>query len=124
MSSLKLKVPPLAQVVIGTALMCLIKLLSPEFQLQVRFAGAIAITLFLLGGAIALLGVAAFGSHKTTVNPLTPAKSVTLVQTGIYRYSRNPMYLGMFFMLAGVAMYLENALATLVVLPYGALRRA
>ena len=50
----------------------------------------------------------AFRRHKTTVNPFTPAKSSSLVATGIYRYSRNPMYLGLFLALLGWGAYLGN----------------
>ncbi|NRA23032.1 MAG: hypothetical protein HRU08_00855, partial [Oleispira sp.] len=47
------------------------------------------------GLSIALAGVKEFSLHQTTVNPLEPNKSSTLVTSGIYQLTRNPMYLGM-----------------------------
>lgn len=54
----------------------------------------IAGLLFVVGVAVCVLGVAAFRQAKTTVNPLQPEQAATLVTRGIYRISRNPMYLG------------------------------
>jgi protein-S-isoprenylcysteine O-methyltransferase Ste14 len=58
--------------------------------------------------------VLAFRRAQTTVNPLTPQATSSLVTTGIYRYSRNPMYVGLLFVLAGWGCYLANGLALLV----------
>lgn len=62
------------------------------------------------GAAVALAGVAAFRRAKTTVNPLTPGASA-LVTTGIYGWTRNPMYLGMLLVLLGVGVGLGNFLS-------------
>jgi protein-S-isoprenylcysteine O-methyltransferase Ste14 len=48
------------------------------------------------------------------VNPLTPQATSTLVTSGVYRFSRNPMYVGLLFVLAGWGSYLANSLALLV----------
>lgn len=66
---------------------------------------------FLIAGAglaIDLVSMAAFFKRKTTVNPLTPSKTNTLVIEGLYRFSRNPMYLGMLLILIGWALWLGN----------------
>lgn len=68
----------------------------------------------LLGITLDLLGVVSFYRAKTTVNPLKPASTSTIVQTGIYRFSRNPMYLGMLLVLLGFALYLMHPVAFLV----------
>ena len=64
-------------------------------------------------GAAALLG---FRRAKTTVNPLKPEASTALVTGGIYRWTRNPMYLAMLLILIGWA-YIVSNLAALVMLP-------
>jgi protein-S-isoprenylcysteine O-methyltransferase Ste14 len=73
----------------------------------------IAIGLALLATVIALAGVVAFRANKTTVNPLNPGAASTVVSGGVYRFSRNPMYLGFLLALAAWAVYLSNALAAL-----------
>ena len=50
-----------------------------------------------------------FRRVKTTVNPYTPKKTSKLVTGGVYKYSRNPMYLGMALVLAAWAAILETA---------------
>jgi len=58
--------------------------------------------LMLISGALVLVsGIFAFGLARTTVDPLNPEKASTLVVTGIYRWSRNPMYLGILVILCG-----------------------
>jgi protein-S-isoprenylcysteine O-methyltransferase Ste14 len=65
-----------------------------------------------LGIAIALAGVAEFRRAQTTVDPTDPAKSTTVVTGGVYRHTRNPMYLGFLLVLAGWALYLSNLVAS------------
>ena len=60
-----------------------------------------------------LAGVVAFRANKTTVNPLDPGAASTVVSNGIYRYSRNPMYLGFLLALAAWAVYLSSVVAAL-----------
>ena len=55
---------------------------------------------FLLLGIITLItAVLSFRIQSTTVNPLQPEKASSLVVSGIFKYSRNPMYLGMLLIL-------------------------
>jgi protein-S-isoprenylcysteine O-methyltransferase Ste14 len=100
MQSLELKVPPLAVILIALALVyVLAKLPLPQYH----FAWTDAVSgLFLLTGAIsAFLGLWQFRQARTTSNPLNPSKASNLVTSGIYRFTRNPMYLGMLFVLIG-----------------------
>lgn len=59
----------------------------------------------LLGLAIAIVAVAQFRQMSTTINPLHPERASELVANGLFRYSRNPMYLGMLLVLIGLAFY-------------------
>tara|TARA_B110000438_G_C15639786_1_gene574778 strand:- start:87 stop:557 length:471 start_codon:yes stop_codon:yes gene_type:complete len=64
--------------------------------------------LFVIAGILlALAGVKEFKQQQTTVNPLDPSKSSSLVTSGIYQFSRNPMYLGMLLGLLGWADLLD-----------------
>jgi len=58
----------------------------------------------LMGMAMAIAGARAFGRAGTSVRPFRDAKA--LVTDGIFRVSRNPMYLGMISALLGVAILL------------------
>lgn len=111
---LELKVPPLLVWLIVAAAMFVAAHLSPQFSRTFSGKAALALALVAAGGALAIAGVVAFRRKRTTVNPLTPQASSSVVSGGIYRISRNPMYLGFFLALAGWAVYLANATAVLL----------
>jgi len=115
MHTLELRIPPLALVLIAACAMALIAYCVPvglAIPAPALFACAFAFT----GAVIAIAGVVAFRRHKTTVNPFTPECSSSLVASGIYRYTRNPMYLGFLLLLVGWAALLSNLVA-LALLP-------
>lgn len=68
----------------------------------------VASVLAAFGVAVAIGGVLSFRRAKTTVNPLKPETSAALVSTGMYSFSRNPMYLGMALVLFAWAAYLSS----------------
>jgi protein-S-isoprenylcysteine O-methyltransferase Ste14 len=68
----------------------------------------VAIVLASVGAAIAILGVVEFRSAGTTVDPRVPDQSMTLVIGGVYRFSRNPMYLGFLLVLSSWDVYLGS----------------
>ncbi|RBP48612.1 methyltransferase family protein [Arenicella xantha] len=76
----------------------------------------IALACAIIGVTIAVLGVVSFRRAHTTVNPLRPASASQLVQFGIFRFSRNPMYLGMVFVAMGCAIWLGSVFSWLGVL--------
>ncbi|MEP9315529.1 isoprenylcysteine carboxylmethyltransferase family protein [Pseudomonas sp. LABIM340] len=73
----------------------------------------LALLVALAGVAVCLAGVASFRRARTTVNPLKPESASSLVVAGIYRYTRNPMYLGFAIVLLGWCVFLGSALAVL-----------
>lgn len=85
--------------------------LSAHFWWQ----GWAALALLVLGGGIMLTAARQFRQAKTTVDPLHPEAASSLVQGGVFRFSRNPMYLGMALILGAWAVFLGNALALLLV---------
>lgn len=60
-----------------------------------------------------LAGVISFRRARTTVNPLKPETATALVTSGVYRYTRNPMYLGMLAILVAWAAFLASPAALL-----------
>lgn len=107
MRSLELRIPPVALVIIFATAMATLAYAVPA-GVPIPGKLPIAIILVLAGGLVGLAGVVAFRRHKTTVNPFTPDKSSSLVATGIYLHSRNPMYLGLLLALLGWCAYLAN----------------
>src|SRR5438105_1886074 len=74
-----------------------------------------------LGGLLAAVGIAVdaaalirFRKAGTTVNPLDPSKVSHLVMDGVFRVSRNPMYLGLVLLLIGWGVCLGSASQRLV----------
>lgn len=66
----------------------------------------LALVVALAGGAIAAAGARSFRRAGTTISPHRPGNASVLVTRGIYRATRNPMYLGLALVLAGVAVWL------------------
>ena len=113
--NLELRVPPVALVLISAALMWLGAWSAPRLGSPFPGRRLIAGGLALLGALISILGVVAFKRARTTVNPMKPESSSSLVAAGIYRVTRNPMYLGFLLILLGWAAYLSNALSVLAI---------
>jgi protein-S-isoprenylcysteine O-methyltransferase Ste14 len=70
----------------------------------------LAAALLLTGGSLDFSGLVAFVLRHTTINPLRPRRSSALVTTGIYRVTRNPMYLGLVCLLSAWAVWLSALL--------------
>ena len=111
MHALELKVPPVPLAAAFAAAMYGVTLVAPAVTFVVPGRAGMAIGLAILATVIALAGVVSFRANRTTVNPLTPGAASVVVSGGVYRYSRNPMYLGFLLALVAWAIYLSNALA-------------
>jgi protein-S-isoprenylcysteine O-methyltransferase Ste14 len=108
---LELKIPPpLVALLIGVAMWAIARAswhvqIAPNVQLTTSIALAV------LGVVVAVLSSMAFKRVGTTVNPLKPDAASVLVTSGVYRHTRNPMYVGLATVLLGWAMYLGAPLA-------------
>lgn len=67
-----------------------------------------ALLIGLAGTLVAISGVISFRKAQTTVNPLQPEKASRLVVNGVFRFSRNPMYLGMALVCIAWVIYLAS----------------
>jgi protein-S-isoprenylcysteine O-methyltransferase Ste14 len=117
-SGLELKVPPVAVALIAAALMWAVDAsgAAPGFSFPGRSVAAALLAV--LGLAVAISGLAAFGRARTTVNPLKPDEASTLVVSGVYRVTRNPMYLGFLLLLLAWAVFLGNIAGILVLVMF------
>jgi len=66
-----------------------------------------------IGVAFSATGILSFRRVRTTVNPTRPDEASVLVSTGIYRVTRNPMYVGLLLVLVAWAVFLASAWALL-----------
>jgi protein-S-isoprenylcysteine O-methyltransferase Ste14 len=114
MSSLELRIPPVGVVLAAGALMWGLDYVLPWPGAGLPGRIVLAVLSALAGVAIAIAGILEFRRSRTTVNPMTPGAASSLVERGIYRHTRNPMYLGMALALLGWAIWLGSLVALLV----------
>ncbi len=95
MSQLELKIPPLLLVAILAVLMWFTTPYVTRLEMSASLSMTLLVTFIALGIITILLGALSFKKAQTTVNPTKPETSSSLVQGGIYRFTRNPMYAGM-----------------------------
>jgi protein-S-isoprenylcysteine O-methyltransferase Ste14 len=111
MALLDHKIPPPIIGGLIAAAMWVCATVGPHLILNEPFKYTLIISLVLIGLAFELAGVLAFRAHRTTVNPMRPERTRSVVTSGVYQISRNPMYVGMSCMLLGLAVYLSSLLS-------------
>lgn len=118
MTFLERRIPPPLVVAACAAIMWYLARKAPLLDMPVMLHWLTIIGLAVTGLVVMLVAVASFRSVQTTVNPHKPDAASALVIDGIYRYTRNPMYLGMLFLLLAWAAYLLSLAALMGVLLY------
>jgi protein-S-isoprenylcysteine O-methyltransferase Ste14 len=98
--------PPLVGLAIAGAMWAASNL-PPVFAPPDWVRHALVVLLVAAGLAFDLAGFVAFRERRTTVNPLNPEKASALVTGGVYRITRNPMYVGMALLLTAWAAWLS-----------------
>ena len=106
--SLELLVPPPIVALLVAAAMWGGSLLAPSANAS-SFRVPLAIAIAIAGLAVSTSGRLAFRRAKTTANPLKPQAATSLVVAGIYKVTRNPMYLGLALVLVGWSVFLWSA---------------
>jgi protein-S-isoprenylcysteine O-methyltransferase Ste14 len=102
--------PPVVGVLAGVAMWLLSQASAPlVVDDMVRYG--VAAVLVATGLGFDVLGLLAFRAARTTVNPLHPEKASALVSAGVYRVTRNPMYVGMLSLLLAWAAFLATPVA-------------
>ena len=113
MQWLEHKIPPPVIGALTALLMGFVAPLGPALALGDGVRVVATAALVVVGLAFDLSGLLAFRTHRTTVNPLQPQRASALVTGGVYRITRNPMYVGMGFLLLAWAMHLSALLPLL-----------
>ena len=105
--------PPL-YLFVSLAMMVLLHFFIPVYTVIPHPWNAVGLAPLTLGFVLNMTADATLKKHATTVKPFE--ESSTLVTTGVYKYSRNPMYLGMALILIGVAI-LMGSITPYIVIP-------
>ena len=115
MASLELRIPPVLVVLAAALLMWAVAAAWPGARLDIPAERIVALAVALPGIVICAAGLLHFRRVRTTVNPMAPSTASALVTGGVYRFSRNPMYLGFALMLVAWGIFLENPPALAIV---------
>ncbi len=113
---LQLKIPPPIYAISIALIMWLLSRYFPVTQLITSPWNNLGIALMVLAGLSDFSSLYLFFKKRTTPNPMKPEFTTGLVTNGLYKFSRNPMYLGLLIILFGFAAYLGN-LTPFLVLP-------
>jgi protein-S-isoprenylcysteine O-methyltransferase Ste14 len=113
MRALELRIPPPVVALLVALAMWGVSLETSRIDVAAALRNAAAILLGAVGFACAIAGVVAIRRARTTTSPIKPETATSLVTSGIYRFTRNPMYLGLCFVLLAWAVFLSSAWALL-----------
>ena len=108
MANLELRIPPPLVALATVLLMWLLSHTLPTTDALGTARIPIAIGLAIFGLAFAVSGATQFKRAQTTVNPRRPEGTSILVTDGIYRVTRNPVYVGLMLVLVGWAAFLAS----------------
>ena len=96
--------PPLVALTFGF-LINYTKNIFPKIEIGWGYVFGSIIIFF--GIIIILSAIVLFKKYKTTITPLKPSKATKLIVSGVYKFSRNPMYLGLLLVLSGISTILN-----------------
>ena len=113
MGSLELKVPPPFLALLFGFLMWLASPLVGPVEIPFGIRVGIAVAVACTGAVFGISAMVWFRRAKTTMSPIKPGAASVLVTGGVFRFTRNPMYLSLLLYLLAWALYLSNWLALL-----------
>ena len=105
------RIPPVVLFAVVALLMWAVAAWLPSWRIALPGRTVATVLLLLVAGAIGIAGVRAFDRARTTVDPLRPERASALVTSGIYRRTRNPMYVALAFALLAWAIWLAHPLS-------------
>jgi protein-S-isoprenylcysteine O-methyltransferase Ste14 len=114
MPRLELRIPPPLVALCLAALMWRLAPSLPAAAIGDTWRQVLAGLFCVAGIGTAVAGALAFRRARTTLDPLHPESSSAVVSQGVYRWTRNPMYLGMATVLLAWALALASPALILV----------
>ena len=112
-----LKIPPPIVALIGILLIFLSKDYILILYLHPHLQNTLSLLFLIFGFVIIFLATKEFKKSETTVNPMKPETSTRLVTSGVFKYTRNPMYLGLASILLASCFYFSSLLGIIIYVP-------
>ena len=112
--NIELKIIPPVQLIISAGLMYTLGVNFPQYSFDFPKIFLIITILIIIASVIGGLALYDFHRHQTTFHPHTPEKTRTVVDSGIFAYSRNPMYIALAIALFAFGLYLQNYICFLI----------
>ena len=113
---MKTKIPPPIIALVMIAIIYLSSLIIEPITFN--YQTLISILVVVIGLACAIPSFRLFAKYKTTISPFTPSETSALVTDGMYRYSRNPMYLGLVFLTIAATIFFGTWLGVVIVVAF------
>ena len=112
-----LRIPPPIVALIGILLIFLSKDYILILYLHPHLQNTLSLIFLIIGFVIIFSATKEFKKSDTTVNPMKPETSTSLVTSGIFKYTRNPMYLGLTSIILASCFYFSSLLGIIVYVP-------
>ena len=110
MPRLNLLIPPPVVAAVIAALMWAVDRVLPSGRIAFDLREPLALVLLAAGLLLVAAAAAQFVAARTSINPLRPSRASSLITTGLFAISRNPIYLGDLLLLAALAVWFGNVL--------------
>lgn len=114
---MKTKIPPPLVALIAMLLTFLSRNYLDIFYLHPHLQRTLFLLFLVIGVSVIFLATRQFKISKTTVNPLKPESASSLVTSGIFSRTRNPMYLGLTSLLISFSIYFSSVFGIIIYLP-------
>jgi|TARA_B110000914_G_scaffold204957_1_gene199771 protein-S-isoprenylcysteine O-methyltransferase Ste14 len=114
---MKTKIPPPLVALIAMLLTFLSRDYLDIFYLHPHLQRTLFLLFLVIGVSVIFLATRQFKISKTTVNPLKPETASSLVTSGIFSRTRNPMYLGLTSLLISFSIYFSSVFGIIIYLP-------
>lgn len=118
MQALENKIPPPAVMLIFGVIMWAIAQLSPQYPIAFTLQWSLVVITFLAGLSFGVGGIRSFNKAQTTINPLKPDAASSLVSSGLFNHTRNPMYVALTLALCSWGFFLASAWAFIGVIAF------
>ena len=113
---MKTKIPPPILALIMIVIIYLSSLTVETFTFSYQTVLSVLVVAIGLGCAVPSFRL--FANNNTTISPFTPSETTALVTSGMYRYSRNPMYLGLVLLTIAATIFFGTWLGIVIIVAF------